>query len=29
MDLKSRSGEPSSLPFSIYTERDLQDLWEL
>jgi len=29
MDLKSRSGEPSSLPFSVYTERDLQDLWEL
>jgi hypothetical protein len=29
MDLKSRSGETSSLPFSIYTERDLQDLWEL
>jgi hypothetical protein len=29
MDLKSRSGEPAGAPLSIYSERDLQDLWEL
>jgi len=28
MDLKSRSGEATGAPASIYTERDLQDLWE-
>ena len=29
MDLRSRSGEAAGAPVSIYTERDLHDLWEL
>src|SRR5258706_362402 len=28
MDLRSRSGEAAGAPFSIYSERDLHDLWE-